>query len=399
MEEAAVVIVGAGPAGLATSACLNKLFIPNIVLERDDSHSSLWKKRTYDRLKLHLGKEFCNLPHTPFPRSAPTFVPRIEFLRYLDNYVSRFNIIIRCNRSVESASLESNGRWKIIAKDTSSNATEVYIASFLVVATGENSSGYIPKVTGLDAYGGEYLHCNKYLNGRKWYGKNVLVVGCGNSGMEIAYDLSNWGVNASIVVRHPVHILTKEMVYVGMHLLKFLPVKVVDIIILMMCILMYRNLSKYGLRRPKEGPFFLKGKTGHSPTIDVGCVPKIKKGEIKVFPGVSNIKDKIVEFDDGRQEQFDAIIFATGYRSTVLKWLKDYKLLFDENGMPKQRPPNHWKGESGIYCAGFSRQGLAGISQDAQRIANDIHLGIVSRIPPTLAPVKEMEEIVMAKNM
>jgi len=205
--EVPVVIVGAGPSGLATSACLNKLSIPNIVLERDDCHASLWRKRTYDRLKLHLAKDFCNLPHMPFPSDFPTFVPRIDFLRYLDNYVTRFKISIRYNRNVESAYLDdSNGKWRVVVKDTTSkdDAVEVYVSDFLVVASGENSEGHVPRVEGLERFEGQYLHCSKYLNGRDMYGKNVLVVGCGNSGMEIAYDLSNWGANTSIVVRGPV---------------------------------------------------------------------------------------------------------------------------------------------------------------------------------------------------
>uniref|UniRef100_A0A251VQW0 indole-3-pyruvate monooxygenase n=1 Tax=Helianthus annuus TaxID=4232 RepID=A0A251VQW0_HELAN len=65
-QETIVMIVGAGPAGIATSACLNLLSIPNIVLEREDCYASLWQKKAYDRLKLHLAKNFCQLPHMPF---------------------------------------------------------------------------------------------------------------------------------------------------------------------------------------------------------------------------------------------------------------------------------------------------------------------------------------------
>ncbi|XP_061373361.1 probable indole-3-pyruvate monooxygenase YUCCA10, partial [Gastrolobium bilobum] len=394
-----VVIVGAGPAGLATSACLNNLSIPNLVLERDDCHASLWRKRTYDRLKLHLGKQFCNLPHMPFSSDLPTFVPRIEFLRYLDDYVSHFKISIHYNRYVESASLDHNiGKWRLIVKDTSSNFDEIYVANYLVVATGENSEGYIPKLDGLETFQGEYMHCNKYLNGREWYGKNALVVGCGNSGMEIAYDLSNWGANTSILIRSAVHYFTKEMVYIGMHLLKYLKVDKVDKLMVLMSKLVYGDMSKYGLIRPKDGPFTMKVKGGRTPTIDVGCVKMIKKGKVKVFPAsISSIKEgKMVEFADGQSAQFDLIIFATGYKTNVLKWLKDYKELFNENGMPKPSYPNHWKGENDIYCAGFSRRGLEGIADDAQKIANDIHLTINARKIPV--PVDNYANMKLLEN-
>ncbi|KHN23442.1 Putative flavin-containing monooxygenase YUCCA11 [Glycine soja] len=311
----------------------------------------------------------------PFPPDFPTFVPRVDFLRYLDNYVTRFKISIRYNRNVESASMDeqNNGKWRVVVKDTTTNADEVYVANYLVVATGENSEGYVPQIEGLEGFEGKHMHCSEYLNGRDLYGKHVLVVGCGNSGMEIAYDLSNWGANTSIVVRGPVHYFTKEMVYVGMSLLKYFKIEKVDKLMLLMSKLKYGDMSNYGLIRPKDGPFFLKKKGGTTPTIDVGCVSRIKKGEVKVFPAISSIKeDKLIEFEDGQNGQFDVIIFATGYNSTVLKWLKDYRGLFNENGMPKPDFPNHWKGENAIYCAGFSRRGLDGIAFDAKRIAADI---------------------------
>lgn len=207
--EVPVVIVGAGPAGLATSACLNKHSIPNIVLEKDDCHAPLWRKKTYDRLKLHLSKEFCNLPHMSFSSDLPTFVPRVGFLRYLDDYVTHMKIDIRCNRYVDDASYDVNGgKWRVSVKGTTSFVDdEIYVADYLVVATGENCEAYIPKINGLESFEGEYIHCSNYLNGRPWYNKNVLVVGSGNSGMEISYDLSTWGANTSIVIRSPVSFL------------------------------------------------------------------------------------------------------------------------------------------------------------------------------------------------
>ncbi|KEH35394.1 putative indole-3-pyruvate monooxygenase [Medicago truncatula] len=372
--EIPVVIVGAGPGGLATSACLNKHSISNIILEKDDCHASLWRKRAYDRLKLHLGKDFCNLPHMPFPSDFPTFVPRVDFLRYLDDYVTQMKICIQYNRYVNDASFDvTDGKWRVCVHDTTLNVNEIYVADYLIVATGENCDPYIPMINGLESFEGEYLHCSKYLNGRLWYDKNVLVVGSGNSGMEIAYDVSTWGANTSMVIRSPVHYLTKEMVYIGMSLLKYISIEKIDKLMVFMSKMVNGDMSKYGLVRPKDGPFAMKKKGGRTPTIDVGCVKQIKKGKVKVYPAISSIKKgKIIEFADGKRGQFDVIVFATGYRSSVQKWLKDYKELFNENGMPKARFPDHWKGENGIYCAGFSQNGLQGIHFDALKIANDI---------------------------
>ena len=81
---------------------------------------------------------------------------------------------------------------------------EVYVAKFLVIASGENSAKYIPELPGLDTFKGEIIHSNEYKSGAKYENKEVLVVGCGNSGMEISYDLSTFGAQTSIVIRNPV---------------------------------------------------------------------------------------------------------------------------------------------------------------------------------------------------
>ena len=103
MEEQVAIIVGSGPSGLATAACLNHLSIPYIILEREDCFASLWKKYSFDRLHLHLGKQFCELPHMSFPSSYPTYMPKNMFAQYLDDYVSHFKISPLYQRNVEFA--------------------------------------------------------------------------------------------------------------------------------------------------------------------------------------------------------------------------------------------------------------------------------------------------------
>ncbi|KAG5594927.1 hypothetical protein H5410_036159, partial [Solanum commersonii] len=89
----------------------------------------------------------------------------------------------------------------------------------------------------------------------------------------------------------------------------------------------------------------------------------------KVLPGILEIKEHTVMFDNGDEHQFQAIIFATGYKNIATKWLKDYSSIFLQDGTLI-----NWKGENGLYCAGFSKRGIAGISMVARAIADDLKI-------------------------
>ncbi|RLM92154.1 putative indole-3-pyruvate monooxygenase YUCCA10 [Panicum miliaceum] len=319
---AEVIVVGAGPSGLAVSACLSLRGVPSLVLERDDCVGSLWRKRAYDRLTLHLPKEASALPHAPHPATAPAYLPRDDFARYLDGYAAR----------------GSAGR-------------------FLVVATGTYDEKFVPEVPGLEGFPGKVMHASEYRSAVGMKGKSVLVVGCGNSGMEIALDLAEGGAITSIVVRSELHILTKRILNLGVTLGFYLPIWMIDKVVLLLCYLVFGDTSKHGLRRPAIGPFAWKQQTSTLPVIDVGTYKKIKSGEIQVVPAaMTSVHGNVVEFADGRRHPFDAIVFATGYRSGIKRWLQ-------------QRSP---KAENGLYYAGLSGRGIFGSGMDAEFIAGDI---------------------------
>lgn len=111
-------------------------------------------------------------------------------------------------------------------------------------------------------------------------------------------------------------------------MVNYLPVHVVDTLITFSAKLKYGDLSKYGIYRPKEGPLHLKNISGRSAVIDVGTVEKIKEGAIKVIPSdITRIKKKNVIFDNKMEKEFDAIVFATGYKSVANGWLKVYMII------------------------------------------------------------------------
>ncbi|KAG0538675.1 hypothetical protein BDA96_03G256900 [Sorghum bicolor] len=376
------VIVGAGPSGLAAAACLAARGVPATVLEMSDSLASTWRHRTYDRLTLHLPKRFCELPLLPFPPGYPAYPSKDQFVAYLESYAAAAGVAPRFGCRVEEAAFDAGaGAWavRVAGEGEGSGGELLLLARWLVVATGENAVPRTPDLPGApERFAGRVLHTCDYKSGEEFAGKKVLVVGCGNSGMEVSLDLCRHGATPSMVVRNTVHVLPREMLGVStfgiaMALLKLLPVQVVDRILLAAARLALGDTGKLGLRRPKTGPIELKNLTGRTPVLDVGTLAHIKTGKIKVVGAVKEVTQRGVRFADGKEEQFDAIIQATGYRSNVPSWLKDGGDVFTREGMPRIPFPNGWKGKNGLYTVGFSQRGLLGASADALNIARDIH--------------------------
>ncbi|KAG0474504.1 hypothetical protein HPP92_014190 [Vanilla planifolia] len=349
-----------GPIGPRHGRLPQRKGCPFVILERADCIASLWQRRTYDRLKLHLPKQFCQLPRLPFPAHYPKYPTRRQFIEYLESYAKHFDISPRFNQTVQSARYdETCGLWRVSAIAVCGERShEVeYIGRWLVAASGENAEKVVPDIEGLSDFGGRVTHVCDYKSGHQYAGERVLVVGSGNSGMEV-------------------HVLPREVCgkstfELAVLLMKWLPLRLVDKIMLLLSWLVLGNIRKYGLRRPSIGPLELKNTNGRTPVLDIGALKKIKAGEINVVPGAKRFLPGRVELVDGRFLEIDSVIFATGYRSNVPSWLQGSDF-FSKEGTPKQPFPNSWKGKSGLYAVGFTRRGLAGASFDAACIAKDI---------------------------
>ncbi|KAM7521772.1 hypothetical protein LguiA_011674 [Lonicera macranthoides] len=361
------------------------MVVANLILELfkeaflADCIASLWQKRTYNRLKLHLPKQFCQLPKLPFPENFPEYPTKNQFINYLESYAKHFDINPQFNQCVQSAKYDEACKlWRIKTVSISgSTRSEVeYICQWIVVATGENAERVMPEIDGLGEFSGDVIHACDYKSGEEYTGKKVLVVGCGNSGMEVSLDLCNHNASPSMVVRSAVHVLPREIIgkstfELAMMLMKWLPLWLVDKLLLILAWFILGNTGSYGLKRPSIGPLELKNNYGKTPVLDVGALEKIRSGDIKVVPGIKRFSQNSVELVSGEILELDSVILATGYCSNVPFWLQETEF-FSKNGLPRAPFPNGWKGKAGLYAVGFTRRGLSGASSDATRIAQDI---------------------------
>ena len=144
-EHTDVAIIGAGPAGLAVGACLRKVGLDFIIVEKNYEIASSWRRR-YERLHLHTVKQFSSLPYVPFPAAYPRYVPRNSVIEYLYNYAANFDLKPRFGETVRSVRRNGND-WLI--EGTSSSIS----APVVVIATGFNGEPVTRPFPGYKSFG------------------------------------------------------------------------------------------------------------------------------------------------------------------------------------------------------------------------------------------------------
>lgn len=326
-----VLVIGAGPAGLATAACLQMRGITPVVLEKADAPGNAWRHH-YRRLHLHTVKTHSALPGFPFPAEAPRYVPRQGVVDYLAAYARHHGIAPLYGRTVERIT-PADGAWQV-----QTTAGERFAAAQVVVACGANRQPREPDLPGREAFRGGVLHSRDYRDATPFAGQRVLVVGMGNTGAEIALDLAEQGVAVALSVRSPVNIVKRDVLgrptQLSSLMLSRLPPALGDRLATWLRDLTVGDLSRHGLHTPAGSPLRQLREEGKTPVIDIGTVAAIRDGRIAVYPGIATLTTDGVRFTDGREAPFDSVLLATGYDAALQDFFPDTPLPLDTRGMP-----------------------------------------------------------------
>ncbi len=370
-SAADILVIGAGPAGLAVSACLRKEGVAHTVLEREQRIAPSWH-RHYDRLHLHTVKQYSTLPYSRWPIGTPKYPSRQQFVDYLAAYAAQHDI--RPQFGVEVRSVEKRDEGFAVYTNT-----DVLTPTAVVIASGYNNTPFIPDLPGLDRFGGTVIHSSAYRNPAPFVGKRTLVVGCGNSGAEIALDLAEHDCEVSMVVRGPVHVVPRDLLGRPIQstniALSHLPLALRDALAGLMLRLVMGDLSRWGIVRPKLGPNTMIERFGRVPILDIGTIAMIKRGKIKVMPGVAQVMPHAIMFADQKETAFDALIFATGFQTGLQKLIKGFDEISDETGRPHRFGAE--TSIAGLYLVGFRNSpsgALREIGIEARRVATTIRL-------------------------
>lgn len=299
-ESTDVVVVGAGPAGLAVGACLKKAGLDFIILEKEPQVASSWR-RHYERLHLHTVKRFSSLPFLPFPDDYPRYVPRNLFIQYLDGYAAHFDLRPRFGETVRAIRRDGND-WLVESTSAPIRAGNV------VIASGYNTEPTTPSVPGIEKFKGKVVHSAQYANAKPFAGQSVLVIGMGNTGAEIALDLAENGARPTISLRNGVHIVPRDLFGIPIQMVAMLATKVLptganDKLFPIILDAALGDLTKYGIRRPPQGLLQQIRSSAKIPVLDVGTVRKISEGAIKIAPGLSAVTADGVIFTGGGRDR------------------------------------------------------------------------------------------------
>ena len=208
-RDPSVLVVGGGQAGLSIAARLTQLDVDTLIADREARIGDNWRKR-YHALVLHNQVHVNHLPYMPFPPNWPTYIPKDKLAAWFEAYVESMELNYWTATEFEGGSYDEKAkRWSILLRRADGTRREMH-PRHVVMATGASGIPSIPDIPSLRDFHGEVLHSSRYDDGEAWKGKNVLVIGSGNSGHDIAQDLHSAGAKVTLVQRGSTMIVNVE---------------------------------------------------------------------------------------------------------------------------------------------------------------------------------------------
>ncbi len=379
--EGRVVVVGAGPAGLASAAELGRRGITATVLERSDAIASSWRGR-YDRLRLNSSRPFSKLPRGRWLRGTPMFPSRDEVVSYLEGYARRKRIQVRLGTRLDRIDRGADG-WIL------RTSTGDVLADHVIVAAGYEHTGIVPDWPGRDRFEKRLIHSGEYRNPEPFRDADVLVVGPGCSGMEIAYDLAEGGAGrVRLAVRTPPNIIIRSPIGpLFANIFRRLPPERADAFMRKVREKEIGDLTEFGLPVPEEGLFARLRRLSVAPAIvDMEVIQAIRDRRIEIVAGVESLDETGLTLADGDRIEPDAVVAATGYRPG-LEPLVGHLGLLNERGAPFA--PQGQEAAPGLRFVGYKPlpAHIGHMGSDARRAAKEIAASMRSAAPARAMPV------------
>jgi len=206
----AVIVIGAGQAGLSIAARLRQLNVDTLVLEKNERVGDNWRNR-YHTLTLHNQVQVNHLPYMPFPPTWPTYIPKDKLAGWFETYVEAMELNVWTATEVERGQYDPDKRRWSIETRSSDGRQRTLKPQHIVMATGASGIPNLPNdIQSLANFAGTTVHSEEYTHGTAWQGRKALVLGTGNSGHDIAQDLHANGAKVTMIQRSPTMVVNIE---------------------------------------------------------------------------------------------------------------------------------------------------------------------------------------------
>ena len=324
-----VTVIGAGPAGLSIAYEIVRMGLKPLVLERTAAVGDVWRNH-YDGVRLNSGRYFSALSGSKFPLSAGSWPSREDVVRLLETFPVRGGFAVQTNTDIEKINYDRHRDvWLITGTDG-----RHFESRAVVMAIGGCRIPVIPDWEGADTFPGEIIHSSKFKNGQAFTGKQVLVIGSGNSAAEIASKLTGHARSVTVSVRTAPHILPKSiygipLIGIGVWT-RYWPTAWVDGILRFLQRSMIGDLSAYGLPYPELPLSKQYAINNVVPILYRPFVDDVRAGRITIVGPVQKISGKTVHMlqriqtthnheTDMVTAEPDVIIAGTGFRTGISK--------------------------------------------------------------------------------
>lgn len=305
MSRLRLLIVGGGQSGLAAARVGRDRGWEPIVLEAGPEPVGSWPNY-YDSLHLFSPRRFSSFPGYPFPGRADGYPMRDEVVDYLRGYAAWLGVDIRSRSRVTDVTAEGQGTFTAHLADGTAVTGDALLA-----ASGSFAHPHLPDVAGGAQFSGQVLPVADYRSPERFAGLRVLVVGAGNSAVQVGHELAQVA-DASLAVRNPVQVVSQQLAGRDLH--------------------WWLRLTRADLLPPWALDRFVTG----TPVIDTGRYQQaLHSGQLNQRPMFTAFTRDGVAWPDGTRERVDAVIFATGYRPH-LPYLSSLGAL-DADGAPRHR--------------------------------------------------------------
>jgi cation diffusion facilitator CzcD-associated flavoprotein CzcO len=309
-------IVGAGPGGLAAARAFMNLGLEVDVFERHHEIGGIWSTTNpgtpmYESAHFISSRDESAYLGFAMPKTFPDYPRHDQILSYVQSFAKEFGIDrhVHLSTSVERATYDGS-HWVVTTSDGQTNRYRT-----LTCASGTQWFPSTPSFPGVETFTGQTMHSQQFKSGKQFDGLRVLVVGAGNSGVDIACDAARFAKFAAISVRRGYHLIPKHIL--GMPADEFgnsgphLPMSVAQRVFPKLLRIVMGDPTKYGWPKPDHKLF-----ESH-PIVNDQILHHLRHGDLEVRRDIERFDGPDVVFKDGRREQFDLVVFATGYQTRV----------------------------------------------------------------------------------